>query len=74
MVITKYLCDLCRTELDPREEQAHFEYQIPRLLYTKHDEEGDLMPRRTNLCSECANRIKELCVSIQEQSREGEDE
>lgn len=74
MVITKYVCDLCRAELDIRQEQCHLEYQLPRLSYTKYDEEDSLAPKRTNLCEDCAKRIKDLCVSIQEKSREGEDE
>lgn len=74
MIITKYVCDLCRADLDIREEQCHLEYQIPRKLYSKYDKEDDLTPKRTNLCTDCARRIKELCVSIQDQSREGENE
>ena len=59
MKITKIYCDLCGSEIT--DDQGNKDYFLP---FSKKAESKSIWPTKYNLCTNCANLIKETCECI----------
>lgn len=59
MKITKIYCDLCGKEITG--DQGNKDYFLP---LSKKEDSKSTWPTKYNLCIDCAEMIKETCITI----------
>lgn len=69
MKITKTYCDLCGVEIASNSEQSSYEYWLPS-LNEKDNGKTKNWPARKTLCANCAEMIKETCISLKADSEQ----